>query len=798
MRPLMPIESFNEMRRNQCQAFLSWLALLHLLTCLGHAETRIDFNRDVRPILSKHCFFCHGPDSDERKANLRLDTAEGATMDLGGYTAILPGNPAASELMARIKNASPDDLMPPPDSGKQLSEEQITLLERWIQQGAEYQNHWSYVAPSRPPLPEVSRPAWTRNPIDTFILERLDEQGLAPAPEADRVTLARRLYLDLTGMPPTRSQVNEIRSLKDFDREWPEVVRRVTHQPAYGERMAVFWLDLVRFADTVGYHGDQDHSISPYRDYVIKAFNENMPYDQFTREQLAGDLLPEATLWQRIATGYNRLLQTSHEGGVQDKEYLAKYAADRVRNFGLVWMGATTGCAECHNHKYDPYTIEDFYQLAAFFSDLKQQGAYQAANAIPTTRLPEIQAWNLTQFAQWQALDTRLASLSQEADLDPGIAHALSEKKQALKATFAPCMISQAVEPRPMRVLPRGNWLDESGDPVLPGTPGFLPALKASSSPSRLDLANWLFSERHPLTARVMVNRLWKLFFGEGLSRTVEDLGAQGELPSHPELLDWLAVEFEESQWNIQHLIQLMVSSNTYRQSSRIERTMQTQDPANRFLSRQNHFRLQAEFVRDQALQVSGLLAPLLGGRSVKPYQPEGYYQHLNFPTRVYEADKGRHQHRRGLYTHWQRGFLHPMLKAFDAPSREEGTASRTLSNTPLAALTLLNDPSFTEAARSFAQRIQALEKASTEDRIRWAWQETLSRQPTEQEVQALSGLFERERNAFLQAPDMARQWLASSFTPEQTFDDSTFSQQAAWITIARALFNLHETITRY
>ncbi|MGA1014599.1 MAG: PSD1 and planctomycete cytochrome C domain-containing protein [Limisphaerales bacterium] len=760
----------------------------------------IDFTTTIAPILSDHCFFCHGPDSAERQAGLRLDTATGATQDLGGTAAIVPGDIQASELIARIRSTDPDEQMPPPETGKALNPDQIMALETWIAQGAPYQEHWAYKQPIRPSLPEVVDTKWPRGAIDAFILSKLEKRGLTPSPEADPETLARRVHLDLTGLPPTRRDMERFRAMKDMDREWSHYVDQLLSRPSHGERLAVFWLDLVRFADTVGYHGDQDHSISPYRDYVIKAFNENMPFDQFTLEQLAGDLLPDATLWQRVASGYNRLLQTSHEGGVQDKEYLAKYAADRVRNFGLVWLGATTGCAECHNHKYDPFTQANFYELAAFFADLKQQGAYNASNTIPTTRLPEIKAWNLSQYAQWEALEKALSKVSDQAHLDKTDQRVLEQRMQALEASFAPCMVSESMTPRPTRVLPRGNWLDESGQLVSPSTPSFLPPMRATAEPSRLDLAQWLFEAKHPLTGRVLMNRLWKLFFGEGLSRVVEDLGAQGSPPSHPQLLDWLAVEFEASGWDIRHMIRLMVHSRAYRQSSAINPKIEESDPDNRWLARQQAFRIQAEFVRDQALQVSGLLTTVLGGESAKPYQPQGYYQHLNFPQRSYEPDSGSQQYRRGVYTHWQRGFLHPMLKAFDAPSREEGTASRNISNTPLAALVLLNDPSFVEAAGHLAQRILREADPNPEGRIRWAWQEVLSREPTQAETQALMEFFEQESKAFSKNPSMAQQWISSAGLREfsKATNGDAYFQIAPWMSVARALLNLHESMTRY
>ncbi len=757
----------------------------------------IQFNRDVRPILSDKCFFCHGPDEDERKADLRLDIASGAFKDLGGYAAIVPGEAENSELFHRIVTQDQDDIMPPPDSGKVLSEEEIEIIRKWITSGASYQTHWSYAPPIRHSLPKVRDQNWPLQPLDHFILSNLEKKGIQPSPDAEMSTLARRLHFDLTGLPPSPQDV-ELFEQAYTSGKLTEYVRMLLNSPAFGERMAVHWLDLVRFADTVGYHGDQDHSISPYRDYVIKSFNENLPYDQFTREQLAGDLLPDPDLWQKVASGYNRLLQTSHEGGVQDKEYLAKYAADRVRNFGLVWLGATTGCAECHNHKYDPYTIKDFYSLASFFSDLKEQGAFNAPNAIPTRRDPEIKAWNLTQFAELKALDESIEILKQQSLKENETRLQLAQlesKRLKIQESFAPCMVSVSTDPRTMRILSRGNWMDESGEVVLPATPEFLPPLEVEGRATRLDLANWLFREDHPLTARVFVNRLWKIFFGKGLSGRLDDLGAQGQPPDHPELLDWLAVEFRDSGWDIKHMVELLVTSRTYLQSSAIRNDLEAVDAGNRYLARQNSFRIDAEFIRDQALMVSGLLVNQLGGSSVKPYQPKGYYQHLNFPTRTYQPDTGSNQYRRGVYTHWQRIFLHPMLKAFDAPSREEGSAERPVSNTPLAALTLLNDPSFTEAARALGVRIIQEGGSSAENKIKWAWQLALSRPAEQKELETLLSFYESERLAFSKNPDHTIEFLMLDESDQKL---EKLVERAAWTSVARAILNLHEVIMRY
>src|SRR5262245_42094523 len=460
--------------------------------------------------------------------------------------------------------------------------------------------------------------------------------------------------------------------------------------------MATYWLDLVRYADTVGYHGDQDHHATPYRDYVIDAFNLNLPFDQFTREQLAGDLLPNPTTDQKIATCYNRLLQTSHEGGVQPKEYLAIYAADRVRNLSAVWMGATVGCAQCHDHKFDPYTSRDFYSLAAFFADVDEERHLRGggSDTVPTKRPPEIPVHTKRERQRLADFDARIADLEKRPadDEQKKQLAALTKQRDSLRKATRLVMVTQAVTPRTVRILPRGNWLDESGPVVDPAVPAFLGKLPADRRATRLDLANWLTDAKAGaggLTARVFVNRLWYLCFGVGLSKSLEDFGGQGEPPVYPELLDNLAVEFVESGWDVKHMVKLIVTSRSYRQASLESPALRDRDPENRLYARQGRWRLPAEMVRDNALAASGLLVVDVGGGVAKPYQPAGYYRHLNFPKREYVSDTDVRQWRRGVYVHWQRQYLHPMLRAFDAPVREECTAQRPRSNTPLAALVL-------------------------------------------------------------------------------------------------------------
>jgi hypothetical protein len=679
------------------------------------------------------------------------------------------------------------------------------LLRRWIDAGAKYEPHWAYIPPKRPAVPDVKESPAARNAIDRFLLQELEQHGLTFAPEADRVTLVRRLYFDLTGLPPTPDEVDEFLSDERPD-AYERLVDKLLASPAYGERMASWWFDLVRFSDTVGYHGDQDHRIAPYRDYVIKSFNDNLPFDQFTIEQLAGDLLPNPTMWQLVATGYNRVLQTTHEGGAQDAEYRAKHLADRVRNFSEVWLAASMGCAECHDHKFDPFTQKDFYSLGAFFADVDHYGSFEkaAGNTVPTQRPPEMLAWTLPVYEQIQALDKKIAELERamgnalrgdwQKQRDELIA--LKKERLELERQFVPTMITRATKPREIHILPRGNWMDHSGEVVQPQIPHFFEPLAVEGRrATRLDLANWVVDGDNPLAARVVVNRLWHRYYGVGLSKSLLDFGSQSEWPRHPDLLDWLAVEFVDHGWDIKHMVRLMVTATAYRQSSLPRPQVEAIDPENRLVARQARYRLDAEQIRDNALAVSGLLVRKLGGGFVRPYQPAGYYAHLNFPEREYHASQGEEQFRRAVYVHWQRQFLHPWLLAFDAPTREECTAQRNISNTPSAAFVLLNDPSFVEAARALAAR--ALTEAEGDDRhrVRWAWRAVLARDPRSEEADQLIALLHKHR-AYFAADTKAAEALVSVGISKRP-EGLDAAELAAWTSVCRVLLNLNETISR-
>ena len=1040
-----------------------WIAvwITGSLASLSHGQESIDFASQIRPILADNCYACHGPDDNQRATDLRLDQQESAFQDLGGYTAIQPGDPEGSELVARIHSEDPDFVMPPAGHLKKLTQEQRELLTQWITEGATWTEHWSFQPPQIAPAPRTPTDNWSRNFIDQHILSKLNNAGIAPAPPAAKITLIRRLSSDLNGLPPHQALL-DMAQQEDWPQTYEVLVDQLLASDAFGERMATYWLDLVRYADSVGYHGDQPVSVSPYRDYVIEAFNRNLPFDQFTMEQLAGDLLEAATAEQKIASGYNRLGMMSAEGGVQPEEYLAKYASDRVRTTASVWLGITLGCAECHDHKFDPLSTREFYEFQAFFADIKERGLYAGAHQskewgptmeVPDEVLPEllepldeelallseqiretdavklerldweqkmrdanfhwqtlspqsvattqsaeitvqpdqailvggenpgqnayvitaqlppgVQAFRIealphaslpqqgpgragngnfviselillqgdrsenkadfqNEFSSWpetlrnaalqldhptatieqvyggeshpdkkwsaasafdrdargktwgwavlpevgkaQELVVRLAegqavpktitvvlqqfhqngthtlghfrlstSTAPTAEANPlnslppeitsiietesaqrtpeqqttisdyflkiapslqnlhqKIADLQKQRQQLVAQHTRTSLITVAVPPREIRVLPRGNWMDRSGEVVTPNVPSVLGRPEWDHQPTRLDLARWLTAPDNPLTARVFVNRIWKLLFGAGLAPVLDDFGAQGQAPSHPELLDHLAVEFQQSGWDVKHLIKTIVMSQAYQQSSAYRSDLTDVDPENRLLARQGRFRIEAEFIRDHALMASGLLVHKIGGRSVKPYQPAGLYQHLNFPKRTYQADSGDAQYRRGLYTHWQRQYLHPAMKIFDAPAREECTASRPQSSTPLAALVLLNDPSYVESARAMAARILNAED-STASRLNRLFMVGLGRSIAADEQTLLTGLLEDHHRYYSEHPVEAEQLLSIGNHPRD--ESLEIAEHAAWTSVCRAVINLHEFVTRF
>lgn len=1004
------------------------LKSLFFATACGFGE--VDFQKEIRPILSDKCFACHGFDEETREADLRLDTQEGAFTDLGGYLAISPGKPEESEVYLRITSLDRDEVMPPPEAHKKLTTAEIALIKKWIESGAPYEDHWAYQVVQKHPSPDGRE-------IDFLIERKLSQVGLKPSQEAAPIDLLRRISWDLRGVPPTAEETAQFLAQPDSSgfEKW---VDHFLADPKFGERMAVWWLDLVRYADTIGYHSDNEMKISPYRDYVISAFNQNKSFADFTIEQLAGDLLPEPTLEQRIASGYNRLLQTTEEGGAQEKEYRAIYAADRVRNVSEVWLGSTLGCAQCHDHKFDPFTMRDFYSMAAFFADvaevgigkrrpnlavptkeqrtliekiekqielgkvsyllkhdaafrerlnagrekwLKQEGfsdlgwrvakvsglqtpegtelnlqddgslletgvianqpvyrfeistegrvtglrieamtdpsfpvkggfsrgngnivltevgvqnggenvkiskvfadtqqqGYPASAVLdgdektgwavgahlpagrtgtrqlvlvfehpvdlkkgqrlevrlshqsehhqhsigrfrlsatsavsPSLKMPEqvpdeiLRALKAKQKtpAQEQMLEDYYLKVSPEVSAQNQVIESLESELKKINEGLRKTLVTVALEtPRTTRILPRGNWLDESGEVVEPAVPEFLQKYGWESEErqgraTRLDLAHWILSEGNPLSGRAVVNRLWYLFFGRGVSADVTDLGGQGTVPSNPELLDWLAADFREHGWDLKRLVRQILTSRAYRQASSLSSFAREKDPLNNYFARQGRWRVDAEFVRDGVLQISGLLqGGLQGGESIKPYQPAGYWQHLNFPRRTWVSSEGEDLYRRSVYTFWCRTFLHPSMLAFDASSREECSAQRARSNIPQQALVMLNDPIFVEAARVFGQQMRQIE-GGDQKRLLWGFRQAFSRDPSGEELSLLTQLLQSQRQRFATDQEAAKALMSVGQRPVEA--DAPVEEFAAWAQVGRAMINTYEATSRF
>jgi hypothetical protein len=1020
----------------------------------------VEFNREIRPILSDKCFFCHGPDDQNRMAKLRLDTETGAKADLGGRAAVVPGDISKSMMYQRIVHPNKAMRMPPLASGHSLGEREIASIRKWIEEGAKWQQHWSFIPPSRPPLPAVSRPSWPRNPLDRFILARLDREGLEPSPEAPKHSLIRRVTLDLTGLPPTPAEVEEF--LADTSPEaYEKVVKRLLRSPRYGERMAIRWLDAARYADTNGYQTDAERFMWRWRDWVIDSFNSNKPFDKFTVEQLAGDLLPNASRDQIIATGFNRNHRGNGEGGSIGAEFLVEYAVDRVETTSTVWMGMTLGCTRCHDHKYDPFTQKEFYSLYAFFNNLPEKGkVFKYGNSPPLIPAPTAQQeetlsrieadlsrtaddWErlhslrVTAQREWEARLDRTATIdwvpprallahyaldgnvsgigpanqtlattpkdgapvftegrigrsaafdgkryidagniapygfyskfslaawinpsrkdgaivtrAQDVEEQSGYGMYLKDGKvqvnlivrwlddclrietvdavplnqwthvtmtydgsrvadgvriyvngerarlhyvvddlnqnfqskepfrigagdgkrfhgsiegvriyndaitaaevavlaetapvNALVALapvqrtrpqadkiewcfldkFAPAPITAAwnklyevrkqrehflaglptvmvMQEKPVRndtfLLIRGQY-DRPGDKVTRAVPKALPALPVDAPLDRLGLARWLVSPRHPLTARVTVNRIWQMVFGTGIVKTVEDFGSQGEWPVHPELLDWLAVEFQEKGWDVKALLETIVTSSTYRQSSKVNPRLLQKDPENRLLARGTRTRLAPEMVRDQALSMSGLLVEKLGGPSVKPYQPAGLWKELAGGA-DYQRDTGEKLYRRSMYTFWKRAVPPPGMMTFDSAGREACVVRENRTNTPLQALTLMNDETYLEIARKMAERMIREGGSTPESRIAYGFRLATARAPGEGESRVLTASLNRNLDRFKTDPSAAEKLLEQG---ESKRDESIPAPElAAYGVVASLILNLDETVTK-
>jgi hypothetical protein len=826
----------------------------------------IDFNRDVRPILSKNCFACHGQDGAHRATKLRLDQRESATKKLkSGVIALVPGKPPQSEVYRRITAQDEADHMPPRESGKHLNAGQIEVLSRWIEQGAVYAEHWSFVKPRRRPLPSVKNPAWARNGIDYFVLDRLEHEGLQPAPEADRFTLLRRASLDLRGLPPTPQEIEAFAADASPD-AYEKAVDRFLKDSAYGERWARMWLDLARYADSAGYGSDPLRTIWRYRDWVIDAFNRNVPYDQFTIEQIAGDLLPNPTLEQRIATAFHRNTMTNTEGGTDREEFRVAAVKDRVDTTFEVWMGLTMGCAKCHNHKYDPMTQAEYYRFYAFFNQTADADRpdEEPVIQVPTpkieeqirhvnqriamlkTRLntpsPELAqgqaTWEeeLRLPSDWPVFESksdrseRLAKLNKlrssvpasvVATLDVPAKSRTSQQRDELSAYYRsiapalqpirdqiakqersrpalptlPVMVELDVKQRRQtHVMIKGNFLSP-GDKVEPGVPVAFHPLPSGAPANRLAVARWLVDANNPLTARVAVNRYWAQLFGTGLVETEEDFGTQGDLPSHPQLLDWLATEYVRLGWDTKALLREIVTSATYRQSSKVSPELAARDPKNRLLARGPRFRLEAEMVRDQALMLCGLLSRKMYGPSVFPPQPPGLWQAAFNGQRTWATSQGEDRHRRGLYTFWRRTIPYPSMTTFDAPSRELCTVRRVRTNTPLQAFVTLNDPVYVEIAQALARRIIREGGNTIEDRARFGLSLCLARPAQPEQIKTLMELYHSERAHYGGDAKAALELATEPLGPLPAGMDA--SEAAAWTVVANVLLNMDGVLTK-
>ncbi len=1058
---------------NKLMAALAGVCVLGAGAWLRAAgEKRVDFSRDIRPVLSDNCFFCHGPDEKTRMAGLRLDTRDGAFEVRGENAVIVPGSRKDSRLYQRLVAEKAAMRMPPAHSGKTLTEQQIELVGQWVDAGAPWEEHWAFVPPKRLPLPEVKRKNWARNAIDHFVLARLDREGLSPSPEADKVTLARRLHLDLTGLPPTPEEVDAFVADKAPD-AYEKLADRLLDTDRHAERLAMVWLDLARYADTHGYHIDSHRDMWPWRDWVIRAFRQNMPFDRFTIEQIAGDLLPGATRDQLVATGFNRNHMINYEGGAIPEEYLVEYVVDRVETTSTVWLGLTMGCARCHDHKYDPISQKEFYRFFAFFNTVAEKGLdgregnaqpflplpdakrqqklielseeiCARDNALPGWQVEELQReWELRAgklpeatrdglIAHWdfddnlsdtsggyrhgrlvngeisygvgqsgqaagfntftrvtlgevkgfnpygaftvalwarpggwkdstilyqlpeqgnqppflvymgdsvvlpelrkgshvgvrigadpeasivvetterlprnrwhhltlsydgsgkasglrilvggepaetrvvknafragggaggtleigynkdldfyesyrgsvddlriynRALDTHEAFtlavhhpvrqfllywdgkrnreqteslrdyfLTYAAPAPMRVAWAekkeLEQRKKAIEQEIPNVMVMREDEkPRETHLLNRGAY-NRPGDKVEPGTPSVLPPLPGGAEPNRLGLAKWLVAGDNPLTGRVMINRFWQMYFGQGLVSTAENFGSQADTPTHPELLDWLAAEFVESGWDVRAMQRLIVTSATYRQSSKMTPELRERDPGNLLLARGARFRLPAETVRDNALAASGLLVEKVGGPSVFPYQPAGVWEEIAYgdvySAQAYEQDHGENLYRRSMYSFWKRTAPPPALMTFDAPDREKCTARRPRTNTPLQALVLLNDPTFVESARSLAQRMIVEAGRDAGKRIDHGFRLAAARKPSSRERQSLRDLAEKHTSDYRKDPEAAQKLLSVGESKYDAKIDK--AELAAWTTVASVILNLDETITR-
>ena len=752
------------------------LLLVILALCgMSTARSEVGYNKDVLPILASKCFACHGVDAAKRKAKLRLDDREVAYAERDGVRAIVPGKLEESELMARIFSDDEDEVMPPPDEEKPLTAEEKEVLKKWISEGAKYEKHWAFQTPQKSKVPDSS--AWGRNEIDAFVYQQMSRAGLKPQAEAGKERLIRRVSFDLTGLPPTIEEVEAF--LADESKEaYGVLVDRLLASLRYGERMAAWWLDGARYGDSHGYDNDLENAQWPWRSWVIDSFNANQPYDQFVTEQLAGDLLPEASDDQILATGFNRNHRIQTEGGAIDEEWRTEYVMDRVETMGSVFMGLTLSCARCHDHKYDPISQKEFYQLFAMFNQLDEKGFINnlRGSAAPSIRYKQT------------AFDMAAKKIEGE-EKEKG---ARERRMKELESRHPHVMVMRNETERKTHVLKRGQY-DAKGDEVGPGLPQAFTATPHSEKLTRLDLAHWLVDGKHPLTARVFVNRIWEQLFGSGIAKSSENLGVQTDWPSHPELLDWLAVDFAESGWDVKQLLKTMVMSATYRQSAEVDAERLAKDPENRLWSRGPRTRLQAEMVRDQALHVSGLLIEKLGGPSWWVYQPAGLWLEVEKRGKFVQ-DHGEKLYRRSLYSRIRRTVAPPSMLLFDMPSREMCAVSRTLTNTPLQALALMNEVTYVEAAKKFAERMMT-KGGNAEERIAWGFRCATARSANKEELAILVEGYQRRLVRYEEDGKSADSLLAQG--EAKVAGNLPKPEMAALTTVANVILNLDEVINK-
>jgi hypothetical protein len=840
-----PTRSFIMLELNRLRRAMIVLLLLRG-TSGGVRGQEVTFSRDVLPILSDACFTCHGPDAGARKGKLRFDTEEGALHRKGRDPVIVPGKSAMSELIRRIVTSDEKEVMPPRNSNRKLSAKQIEVLKRWVDSGAKWGQHWAFEAPRRPSVRAVKDTKWVRNAIDAFVRARLETVGLTPQPEAPRETLIRRLSLDLTGLPPTPAEVEAF--VKDTAPDaYEKVVERLLSSAHYGERMAWEWLEAARYADSNGYQGDSERTMYPWRDWAVEAFNRNLPFDQFTIQQLAGDLLPGATPEQKLATAFCRNHMINGEGGRIAEENRVDYVMDMAETAGTIWLGLTFNCCRCHDHKFDPLTQKDYYGLFAFFNqtpvnggggDPQAQPAIELSGADHKAKLAELsqavqhlgqqvdefeaklfirpEKAPLKDAPKAAGLKPELLAIMQVAaakrsrkqldDLEkhwqasePKYAELMKKQRVAIEArdgysrTLPRVMVMEDMpKPRDTFMLFRGSY-EKPTDKVSAAVPGVLPPMSADAPRNRLGLARWLVSPNHPLTARVTVNRLWQQVFGTGLVKTPEDFGVQGEKSPHPELLDWLATEFVRTGWDVKQMQRLIVTSATYRQSSKVTPALFERDPQNRLLARGPRFRMPSWMIRDQALAASGLLVPSLGGPPVKPYQPTGVWEDATFGGKRYQQDKGDALYRRSLYTFWRR-IVGPTI-FFDAAPRQVCTVKPTRTNSPLHALTTLNDVTFVEASRALAERVLTDAAPTPEARIELAFRRVVARPPSAAEQKVLLRGVERVRKEFAADPAAAKKFLAIGESKRNEKLDVV--EHASYAALCSAILNLDEALTK-